>query len=232
MEWMKVLAARVRGWSSMGSVDKEFARELEDHLHRLTEENIGRGMTPEEAHRQARLRLGGATQLREANREQRGLPFIDTFFQDIRFALRMLRKNPGFTAVAVLTLALGIGASTTVFSWMRQVLLNPLPGAGAPERVVELESLAPSGEPFLTSYLDFTDFQKYLKQLESMSVAQPLSLAVGTDRDAEHMWGEAVSGNFLEVLRVSPAAGRFFEGAERDDQQNAHVVVVVGDRIG
>jgi predicted permease len=231
LEWMKVLASRIRAWFSMGSVDKEFEQELEDHLRRLTEENISRGMAPEEARRAARLRLGGMAQLRETHRELRGLPFLETLWQDFRFALRMLGKNPGFAAVAVLTLALGIGANTTVFSWVREVLLNPLPGVGEPSRIVELESLTSSGEWVPTSYPDFTDFRQYVKLLESMSVAQPMSLAVGTDRDVEHMWGEAVSGNFFEVLKVRPAAGRFFEGAERDDNENSHAVAVISHAL-
>jgi predicted permease len=152
---------------------------------------------------------------------------METLWQDARYGLRMLAKSPGATAVAILTLALGISANTTIFSWIRTVLLNPLPGAGEPERVVALESLAPSGEWVPTSYLDFRDFRDHLKTVESMSVAQPIALAVGNDISVERVWGELVSGNFFDLLRVQPELGRSFSGAERDEAQNAHPVIVI-----
>jgi len=152
---------------------------------------------------------------------------MQTLWQDVRYGLRMLAKSPGFTAVAILTLALGISANTTIFSWIRTVLLNPLPGAGEPERVVALESLAPSGEWVPTSYLDFRDFRDHLKTVESMSVAQPIALAVGNDISVERVWGELVSGNFFDLLRVQPELGRSFSGAERDEAQNARPVIVI-----
>jgi predicted permease len=153
---------------------------------------------------------------------------METLLQDVRYGLRMLVKNPGFAAVAILTIAVGIGSSTTIFSWIRTVLLNPLPGASQPERVVALEMLTPSGEWTPTSYLDFRDFRDNTKLFDSMTVTQPMDLAVGDEKQVQRVWGEAVSGNYFEVLRVKPALGRFFSTAEQGDEQNAHAVTVIG----
>src|SRR5579864_3558976 len=103
---------------------------------------------------------------------------MEAFWNDVKSGLRMLGKNTGFAAVAVLTVGIGIGASTTVFSWIQAVLVNTLPGAGEPNRVVALESLTPSGEWVPTSYLDFRDIRDDVKTIESMSVTAPMALAV------------------------------------------------------
>ena len=152
---------------------------------------------------------------------------MEAFWNDVKSGLRMLGKNPGFAAVAVLTVGIGIGASTTVFSWIQAVLVNTLPGAGEPNRVVALESLTPSGEWVPTSYLDFRDIRDNSKSIESMSVTVPMAFAVGDDKNVERNWGELVSGNYFDLLRVKPAVGRFFSRDERGEEQNAHPVVVI-----
>ncbi len=134
----------------------------------------------------------------------------ESFLADVRFGARMFGKNPGFTAVAVLTLALGIGATSTMFSWIRTVLLNPLPGAAEPERVVALEEQAPSGDPVMSSYLDYSDFRDHLKLIESMSVVEARSFAAGKGTHVERVWGQLVSGNFFDVLRVQSRVGEIF----------------------
>ena len=154
---------------------------------------------------------------------------MESLLQDLRYGLRMLRKNPGFALVAILTIAIGIGASATIFSWIRSVLLNPLPGAGDPDRIVAMEMLTPSGEWTPTSYPDFRDFRDYSKSLEALSVTCPMDLAVGNERQVERVWGELVSGNYFDVVRVQPEAGRFFSKADSGDEQNAHAVVVISD---
>lgn len=147
--------------------------------------------------------------------------------QDLRYALRGLFQNRGFTAVAVLTIGIGIGSNTTVFSWMHALLLNPLPGAAAPERVVAVESVAANGDPLTTSYLDYRDFRDHLRSFETISAITRAALAVGDDQSTERVWGELVSGSYFDVMHVQPELGRFFSGAERDDAQNAHPVAVI-----
>jgi predicted permease len=152
---------------------------------------------------------------------------MSTLSQDLRYALRGLSRSRGFTAVAILTIGIGIGANTTVFSWMRALLLNPLPGAAGPDRVVAVESVAANGDPLATSYLDYRDFRDHLQSFEAISVTRPAALAVGEEDTTQRVWGELVSGSYFDVMRVQPEIGRFFSGAERDDAQNAHAVAVI-----
>ena len=156
---MKSIATRIRAFLAPQKIDHDFQQEIDTHLDLATQENIRRGMPPEDASRAARIRLGGSTQLKETNRELRGLPFLETALQDLRFAVRMLRKNPGFSAIAILTLALGIGANTAIFSVVYAVLLKPLPYADSQQLFNVFNERAEDGKqqnrPLLSKFRRF-----------------------------------------------------------------------------
>jgi len=228
--WIRTLASRTRTLFSPRQVDQDFEHELETHLDLLTDENVHRGMTPEEARRAARIRLGGNTQLKDTNRELHGLPFIETFFQDVRFALRMLRKNPGFTAVAVLTLALGIGANTAIFSVVYAVLLKPLPFTNPDQLFTAFQAnkqqgIAETG----CSYLNFEEWRAQNHVFSELAgiVAHQLTLTDGGDPTVVNT--SVVTSELFALLDVKPLVGRIF--SPQDGKQGAPPVVLVSEDL-
>jgi predicted permease len=143
----------------------------------------------------------------------------------------MSRKSPGFTLVAVLTLALGIAANTAVFSWIENVLLRPLPGVADGGRLAAFESLRPDGDFVTTSYPDYRDFRDHLKLISGIVVATPSAFSIGEEEHAERIWGELVSGNYFAVLGVKPVLGRPFSADEYGDKQGAYPVAVISQSL-
>ncbi|MGB9464038.1 MAG: ABC transporter permease [Candidatus Acidiferrum sp.] len=222
---MRVLASRIGGWFSNRSEDEEFSQELAEHLALLTEENIRRGMTFEEAERAAKLRLGGMTQLHETHRELHGWLAVETFFQDVRYALRTLRKSPSFTVVCVLTLGLGMGASTAIFSVVNAVLLRPLPYPNH-DRLVRVEERHPGSSAANFTYASFLDLKREAKTIENTAAFRPWSFNLAGEGEPEQVPGAMVSGDFFSALGSTPLLGRMIRAEDDAPGADNRVVVI------
>ena len=228
--FLKSIVSRFRAQSSPETIDREFQHELDTHLELATQENISRGMTPEEAARAARVRLGGRTQLKETNRELRGLPFIETALQDLRFAFRMLRKNPGFSAIAILTLALGIGANTAIFSVVYAVLLKPLPYPGSDQlfTVFQQDVKNPKNVNGF-SFLNLRDLREQSEIFSDLSGVQAHQLTLTGRGEAFNIDTSVVTPDLFTTFRVQPILGRMF--IADDGKPGAAPVVVLSETL-
>jgi putative ABC transport system permease protein len=203
--------------------EQEFAEELESHLAFHIEDNLRAGLSPEEARRQALVKLGGVTQTQELHREQRGLPMLETLLQDLRYGARMLVKQPGFTLIAMLTLALGIGANTAIFSVINAVLLRALPYHDA-ARIVAIEELDAKGGRRQVTAPNFLDWRAQNTVFAHLAAIRTLPANLTQGDQAERIDTAIASANFFEVFGALPQAGRLFLPG---DEAAGHAPVVV-----
>jgi predicted permease len=224
MNWFCELARRLLMLFRRGQFDADLEEELRLHRELMEQEKIAEGLAPEEAHYAASRRFGNPLVLREKSRDMWGWNWLESLGQDIRYGLRMLGKDRGFTLVAVLTLALGIGASTAMFTILDAVMLKPLPFP-EPERMVRVWETLPNGSPNSTTTLTFLDWKRQDAIFEALSAEVPARAAVGTGEDLARVQGELVSADYFNVFGVKPRLGRTFEPGE--DQPGAAPVVVL-----
>ena len=217
---------RLRSLRSQGRLESELDAELGHHLELETEKNVRAGMSPDAARRAARISLGGVDQIKEQARDAWGAGALEGLRQDVRYGLRSIRQNPAFAAAVVLTLGLGIGANTAIFSVVNGVLLRPLP-YGEPERLVVVrQSLKTPATPSLGfSEKELLDYRAASRTLEDLVEYHTMSFTLLGGREAERVQTGVVSHGFFDVLGVTPLLGRSFR--PEDDQPGADAVLVL-----
>jgi predicted permease len=228
MRRLRVWLLRVGATFRKERRDSEFIAELESHLQMHIEDNVRRGMTPEEARRAALVKLGGIEQTRENYRDRRGLPWLDALSQDLRYTFRTLRKDRAFALTAILILALGIGANTAIFSVIHRVLLKPLPYKEA-DRLVMVWEQNPHRGWFenIVSSANFLDWEKQNHVFTEMAAFESNYFNLTGENKPEEVSGERVTTNLFSVLGVRPFRGRLFL-PEEEKRGNAAIVLSYG----
>ena len=209
MRQMRALMLRFRGIFRNRATDADFSAELESHVDLHTEEGIRAGLAPEEARRRALIRLGGAEQTRQAHRERRTLPWLESLLRDFAYGLRTLGKHRVVTAIAILSIGLGIGANATIFSMVSRFILRPAP-VGDPATLLTLQTTHDGDQCCnnfpLPVYKDVRDQATSFSGVAAYDELLPAS--IGGSGDPERVWGQAVTPNFFDVLELPMAVGR------------------------
>src|SRR2546430_1458408 len=191
MRWYYKLPLRLRSIFHKNRAELDLSEELQFHLQNQIDEYVAQGMNPKEARHTALRSLGGIEQAKEECRDARKVNLIENFLQDARFGLRMLRRSPGFSLLAILCLTLGIGANAAVFSWMEGILFRPYPAVVHKEQLFALSGTA-LGEPDLTSWPDLLDLQRSCKLVDSFIVTKITSTTLSIGDRAEATRGSIV----------------------------------------
>src|SRR6266446_2580730 len=213
------------------TLENDLDDELRSHLEMAVELNLRKGMSAEDARREALKSFGGVEQTKESYRDQRGLPMIDTTLQDLRFGFRILRRSPGFSLLAILCLKLGIGANAAVFSWIECILFRPYPAVTHQDRLVAVGGTArceAGGNPL--SWPDFLDLQRSCTLCETLFVSKITGTTLSIGERAERTTGSIVSANYFDAIGVHPILGRGFLPGE-DVGQSAHPVAVISYQL-
>ncbi len=228
MSTMRGLIAKISGLFNRRNAEREMEQEFQSHLQMQIEDNLRSGMSAEEARRAALVQSGNIAAAREAHRDQRGLPFMETLIQDARYGARLLRKSPGFTFVAVLTLALGIGANTAIFSVVNAVLLAKLP-MKEPNRLVQLWETEVSPGKFPFAGPDYLDWKNQNHTLEGSALYRYPSPANGSHNGlSQSVLVQRTESTYFAVLGVNAEIGRTF--TDGDDQPGTNHLAVLSYR--
>ena len=209
-------------------LDQELDEEIRAYAEMLTEEKIGQGMGADEARRTALIEVGGIEQVKEEVREVRAGAVMETLWQDLRYGLRVLLKQKAFTVVAVVTLALGIGASTTIFSAVNPILFEPLPYPYA-DRITMIWDFAGDGSRLYPTFGTYRELVERSHSFDAIAVIKPWQPTMTGRAEPERLDGQRVSASYFQVLGVRPVLGRDFDPS--DDQFNGPKVAIISDGL-
>jgi len=225
MAAIETLLRRLRALFRKSQLEREMDEELRNHLELEREELARNGLGEEEARRRALVSFGGVSRTKEEAREARGFPGLEELAQDVRHAVRSLRRNPGLALVAVLVVGLAVGANTAVLTIMERFVLDPLPGVPETNRLVTVTIRAPGGGEWGTiSYPNYRAWRDGSRAFESIAVQDAIQLSMRADGPAQRVWGVFASWNLFQVLHVRPILGRVFE--RRDVREAATTAVI------
>jgi len=225
-QWLYSFPLRLRSIFHPNQVDQEMKEELREHLEQQINENIATGMSAEEARRSAMRAMGGIAQIEQQCRDARGGSVLQDFVQDLRYGFRQLRRSPGFSALAVLCLTLGIGANAAVFSWLEGILFRPYPAVVHQERLFAVAGTVQGKRIDGLSWPDFLDLRRSCTLCEDSFVSKITGSTLNIGDHAEVTIGSIVSANYFDAIGVHPMLGRGFEPGE-DAGNNSHPVVVI-----
>jgi predicted permease len=227
--WVYKLPLRLRSLFDRQKADQELDEELRYHVERKTQQHIAAGMNPQEARRAALREMGGLEKRKEECRDARQVTWLQDLLQDVHYGLRILRKSPGFSAIAILTLALGIGANTAIFSVVQGVMLAPLPYSEPDRLVLVWQYNLTLKHPISVSYPDFLDWQREARSFQQMAAYDSQDRNLTAPGTPEHLNGEEISFGFLSMLGIKPILGREFSPDE--DKQGGAPVVLISNRL-
>ncbi|HWY69329.1 MAG TPA: ABC transporter permease [Terriglobales bacterium] len=231
MRWYYKLPLRLRSLFRREQAERELNEEIQFHLQSLIDQYVAQGMKPETARYTALRELGHLEPVKEQCREMRNVNFIENVLQDVHFGLRMLRRNPGFSTLAVLCLILGIGSNAAVFSWIEGILLHPYPAVAHQDRLLMLAATR-RGEIGYNgfSWPDFLDLQRSCTLCDAVIAEKIVGVTLSIGDRAESGAGSLVSSNYFDALGIRPILGRGFEPDE-DFGRNAHPVTVISYQL-
>ena len=223
MKTLRRFFTRLFNSAAKRAQEERLREEIAEHIALQTAENVRAGLSPIEARRQAMLKFGGVEAMKEDYRAERGLLLIENLVRDLRFAFRMLRKSPGFTAVAVATLALGIGANAVVFGILNALILRPL-------HVPHAESLygieRGNDKAVNHSYPDYLDLHDRNRSFEDLAAYNVTSVGLDTGNNPSAAWILETTGNYFDALEIQPYLGRFFHAADEHGPNSAPYIVL------
>src|SRR5271163_2513524 len=223
MKLLRRFFARLANLATRRSQDERLREEIEQHIALQTDENLRVGLSPVEARRQAILKFGAREAIKEDYRAGRGLPWLESLLQDVRFSLRVLRKSPGFTIVAILTLALGIGANAVVFSVINALILHPLNVPQAQSLYQLMRGKDKAGYQSYPDYLELRDRNRSFDQLAAYDAA---IAGIDSGGDPSSAWVELVTGNYFDGLRLQPYLGRLIHPSDEHGPNSAPYIVL------